>query len=571
MSKVDENVSVDNDNDNDACTTSASADQMGGWLAVFMSQRFSKGQPDLSVYARVISRLAIRQDRRIPAMAVTLENSRVVLLYNDVWLAKAGFVEFTSTLAHEATHVLNNDIPRFLRALSASNTKTTHHLLNIAMDAANNSLTSKRHKDIAYGTTGYWVMPENLGLPPDNTTEIYFEALSLKKEEIKKYLESIKSSRGGTAPDEDDTNEEGTPSGASGEQHDDECDNEGGDRDDEGEEGDGKKEHQEDGEDGNGGEEDTQDEVKADPTATDIARNAAMAEMLGEELKAAIDHMLSSNAHPWLQSGQTPEDAAAMADMVQEQTGEVVKKALEEQKAIGNLPAHLQQKLAELYEESKISWQEILRRQVTPRILSKRKATMVRPSKRRYTMFEEDEDGVLQPLPSPIPQYPGGKRSRTFHIMFAIDVSGSMSASEIMEGLSEMKAITDAFPDTKCTVLQVDTHISNVTIIDSEFNVDAYVRSIGRTACGGTAFDQPFLLAQFMAGRREWPASINKRWMTSLLPHPADFVIYHTDTFGAWPDRSLNPGVPVTWLVPKVYGAHANKTPTFGSVLIREA
>ena len=552
--------------------TALSADQIGSWLAVFMSRRFAVGQPDLAVYARIISRLPIRKEAGVPAMAVSLENSKIVLLYNETWLAGAGFVEFTSTLAHEATHVLNGDIPRFLRMLSANKTKTTHHLLNIAMDAANNSLTAKRHKDIAYGTTGYWVMPEELGLPVDSTTEIYFEALSLKKQQIKEYLESLGS--GASDFDSDTEDSDGDSDGDSGGKPED-----GEDESDQGQ-GDNQSRDKDQSEDGGGGDEDQSEDGQGQsgedsqaptpPNATDIAKAAAMQELLSEKLKDAIKHMVQTNAHPWLQDGQSIEDAAAMADMVEEQAGEVVKKALEEQKSIGNLPKHLQVVLDALYEDSTVPWQEILRRQVTPRILSRRKATMVRPSKRRYTMFEEDEDGILQPLPSPIPQYPGGKRSRTFHILFAIDVSGSMTQSEIMEGLSEMKAITEAYPETVCTVLQVDTHISNITVISPEFDVDDYVAKVGRTAYGGTAFDHPFELAKYLARKGPWPARLHRSWEATLLPHAADFVIYHTDTYGEWPARELNPGVPVVWLVPKAYKAHANRDPTFGSLLIRE-
>lgn len=636
MSKVQEMTKNDNPKDKDVEVFDVykEPDRLGTWLAVFMSRSFARQQPDLAVYARVIARLSIRATPLVPYMGVTHENNKYLLLYNAEWVNNTTFGEFVTTLAHEALHILCGDIPRFLNVMAGvphEDAPVYHHMLNISMDAANNSLLQKRHRDMLYGATGYWVLPKTLGLPADLTTELYLEGLLNYADEIKEMIkEEMEKEK--DKGDEECEDEEGDEEGGE-----DEGDEDGGDED--GDDGEGDEDGDEDGdgkspglgdgegdsdgddgkpcepddsakegdlEDGNDkqkpSDKDTDKEgsgtgapggkqlPKKNPTAADYAKNAAMSSLFKDQLKNAVQQAMAANSHDWMPKhgdgsadaagakladsagdvGYEPYELGILAEALQSQGEAILKQALQEQQGIGSLPSHLQHMLDELLKEAQIPWAKMMARMITPRILARRKATMKRPSKRRFTLFQQDEDGELIPLPSPIPQYPGGKRDRTYHIMFALDVSGSMSNVDIIEGLSEMKGITRAFPDTKIITVQVDTHIAHVTTIGPDFDVEEYVETIGRRAHGGTAFDQPFVLCQYMAQKIGWPTTINAALRDEVPQIPVDMVVYLTDTFAYnWPSKKLDPGVPVLWLVPSAYESGHNSQPIFGSVLVR--
>lgn len=77
---------------------------------------------------------------------------------------------------------------------------------------------------------------------------------------------------------------------------------------------------------------------------------------------------------------------------------------------------------------------------------------------------------------------PGVKKTGVGNIVFAIDVSGSMSDPEVAAGISELAAIQDDMSPAMITVIQCDTKVTRV----DQFGPGEPVDSLARKGYGGT-------------------------------------------------------------------------------------
>lgn len=537
---VTEQPEEEKDQDDNYIVYDPATDVLGKWLATFTHTDFARDNPDMSVYARIIRQLRIKSTDHQLMMAVTIDQGRHTLLYNKEWAAQVTFLEIVATLAHEAFHILGNDIPtalRYLAGFPAKQRPNIHALYNVALDAANNSLLAKKMRHMKYGSTGYWVLPEPMGYKPDLDADIYMQFLLERQEEVMKIIEelckqgkmSIPGMPGFNMPGDGNEDSAGQPQPGDGD----------GDADGEGKGGLG-------------------------PDDIDWDKYGPVAEAVGK--------LLQQNAHDWISNKleeMAPEEIEALASNVEGNNRNIAVNALKEhKKQCGSLPAHLQNRLTQLLEEDVVPWSAVLSKLIAAQMLAKRRATMNRPAKRRFIMFEEDEEGNYVRRTMPAPAYPGAKRDREFVILFAIDTSGSMSEAEVVEGLSEVQGLLKRSPGSHCIVVQCDTHISAVDILGPDMDVEKYIETVGRTSGGGTHFHEPFKLANFISGRGDLPRCPDGTAKLVRDYAKVDLVVYHTDTYGSPPAMDLHPGCPTLWTVPR--GGNVSFNPDFGQIIVRE-
>ena len=552
-------------------------------LAVFTDYNIAKRDPETATYARIIAGLPVRAVESVPRMAVAVIGSKMTLLYNEAWLQEASYSYFSMVLSHEATHVLRRDVPMMLRLLSLESEDrltrmSAKGVLNVVMDASLNRDLSIRRRDIIHSEYFDGVLPAGLGLPEEGTTEGYYDVLQTFRSAIEDELDAAEKEKEEKGEKGEMGDGEGEGDGAGegeGEEEGEKGDQEGEGEEEGDQEGEGEEEGDQEGE----GEEEDNSPMKATDMVRSMAENDRRRRKNEQEVLDAVRKLLAENAHPWSDEGTDsngePRSAAelqAIAEALEEQGDKLVVRALKEQLSVaGSLPQHLQSQLDQLLAESVVPWTDVFRRNMTARIMSKRKSTMNKSSRNRFTLFKHNEEtGELERMAQPLPQYPGGKRTRTYNIAMVVDVSGSMSTEDVMEGLSELKGMMKAFPDMECTVIQADTNVCDITSMSDIKNVEEYVSDIGRRGQGGTIFDIPFQVINFVNERGEWPSSVDVAWKSKLPKQKFDAVIYHTDSdVYHWPADGLNPSIPVVWLLPIRHGHKSDVRVPFGNIIAR--
>jgi len=482
------------------------------WLSLFLRVDQAKANPELSIYSRIIGNLKAIPTEEIPMMAVQAHGAKHVLMYNRDWMGQIGYLEFVCTLCHEALHILMCDIATALKRISMFSDKEraqVWRIINLALDAANNDDLVEHHPHMRYGGTGEWVLPETFDMLRKQDWEFYFEMFMRKRDEFQELMQKfMKALQAGGVPG--------------------------------------------DGPEGEGGEPLTPMEKAA---------------LLGAKLELA-------NAHDWGGADAkelSPEELEALGSMLEQDAKSLSKEALEShEKSCGSLPSHFRAMLDLLNQETRIHWTKLLSRLIKARLLGKRMLTETRPSKKRYIMFVPEEDGTITQLEQPMPIYPGTKRDRTYVILYAIDTSGSMSNMEVSEGLSEIQSLLKKYPDAHCVVVQCDTHISDVTVLGPNMDIEEYVEKIGRTSAGGTSFDQPFKLIRALYGMDDVPKGVDPQTFAELMKYKGvDLAIYHTDGYANNPPITIKPPCPVIWVLTKGSNLPWGGRPHFGTFLER--
>lgn len=108
------------------------------------------------------------------------------------------------------------------------------------------------------------------------------------------------------------------------------------------------------------------------------------------------------------------------------------------------------------------------------------------------------------------------------HLVYCVDVSGSISDEEIQRFNSELKHIKDAFNPKLLTIIQFNTKITNITVFEEEDSFDK-IKIIGR---GGTNLEAV---------------------VTHVNKLDASAVIIFTDLYVDIPKKPINK--PVIWVV----------------------
>jgi predicted metal-dependent peptidase len=145
-------------------------------------------------YARLISTLPSREDKRVPMMGITVEKGHHVLLYNDPWLqakmgeGAKGFNEVRATVAHEGMHFVLSHVIRGIKLAKGftepDTRKAFFKVSNAAADMAVNALlkgeVTETHQPAYTNIHEFpneWVLPEQKGFPHDLTYEWYTSLL----------------------------------------------------------------------------------------------------------------------------------------------------------------------------------------------------------------------------------------------------------------------------------------------------------------------------------------------------------------------------------------------------------
>ena len=171
-------------------------------------------------------------------------------------------------------------------------------------------------------------------------------------------------------------------------------------------------------------------------------------------------------------------------------------------KAAGEIPDEIERMIDELL-NPKLPWPVILHRFLDQRV--KEEYSWARKN-RRYP-----SDTYMPSLHS----YGLG------HLTFAVDTSGSIDDDELQEMLSEIKGIQQVFNPEHMTIIDCDSKIHQVHIIDQTTDI----MSLDFHGGGGTSF-QPVL--------------------DYVEEHPTQALIYFTDLHG---ESTLNPvNYPVLWI-----------------------
>lgn len=406
--------------------TSANFATLEDVLAYLMSYRVQ------DFYARVVSALPMREDRKVPMAAVTFERGHHVFLYNPDWVdkmltaGKFGFEELRATIAHEAMHVVLTHIGRQLKLYrSFTDEKERRRFLqnsNIASDFAVNTLLAQEYDVVNGHRKAYpsladnekeWALPKQMHMPEELSYDWYTTLLlnsNQCRECAKEEYESGK--KAGKCPHKkkSDNPGQGGTSGLPGGQH---C----------------------------GGH---------DPYWIDMVED-----LTDEEIEVLVSELEGDSTT-------------------------IIKAAIEEhEKSRGTVPAAVKQQLEVLLKPTPVPWRKLLHQFITRCHLSRPKRSMERPRKRFLNLGST--------------LFPGRKWDKTFHVGFFIDTSGSMADEDIKTGLEELQTILKINPDMVVTTAQFDTSVPPEGIKELKANTD--VSDFVRLRSGGTDFNKAFELA----------------------------------------------------------------------------
>lgn len=189
-------------------------------------------------------------------------------------------------------------------------------------------------------------------------------------------------------------------------------------------------------------------------------------------------------------------------DLSNEVLQQAVKEAAKTAKAQGNLPAHIESLVDEMFKPPKIGWKQLLKRFVANSIKSGTKSSWKKPSRR----YGDQQKGRIA--------------DRTISLVVAIDTSGSINDEMLTEFMTEISAIQSSYKSI-ITVLECDAEIQKEYKLNRFQKLDKNVKGKG-----GTDFRPVF-------------AHIKKTGIR------CDALIFFTDLCGEFPDKK--PNYPVVW------------------------
>lgn len=476
--------------------------------------------------------LCRRQARTEPGFiaAVGIDRSGPVFYYNPEWSEDPARTdaEFGAVFRHEVAHLVHGDIPRSLRRIALLPKEEKHRVMrmyNLAMDAANNDLLAMddKLKLRSHEFAQTWVYSDSAmfrGAKGQQDWAYYFSLINA-------WLEADKHDKGEEAEAGDGDNGDGD--NGDGQEGGDQAGGGGGSTK-------GKKGGK--GKKGKKGDEGTQ----------------------GSSLQ---DHLAATDrTHMWMEAAEgmladaaiTGDDIGPYLDGMEEKTKNVLRTAMREQaRAHGSLPAHFKSALDGLIQEdSVVPWQRVFEQVMASAIATSRQSTPSLPQRRNRIDFYIGTDGKICRLPRPVPLFPGRTRQVGYNVLVTLDTSGSMSDNCLIEVLGTIKNMINHIPGAAISAIQVDTHISNTHVFQTDESVEDYIADVGRTSAGGTHFDAPFDLQTALI-TNEADNDVIKASLATLssggVSVPFDLIVYCTDGYGYV--TAPPPDVPVVWVLTK--------------------
>jgi predicted metal-dependent peptidase len=173
----------------------------------------------------------------------------------------------------------------------------------------------------------------------------------------------------------------------------------------------------------------------------------------------------------WVKGAEGIPDLSALSRKVDQHIQNIVKESVKSfNKDRGNIPAHISQLIESALAPPKAPYYQIIRKLVRGTRYSKFKRSPTKINRKRTYVFTL-KDGCI-PQISP---FPGKTRDMTFDICVLIDTSGSMSDSDVLEGLSGVKNIIEKDRHVYTTVLEVDATVEKEYTVkrirDIQFNI----------------------------------------------------------------------------------------------------
>ncbi|MFA7188496.1 MAG: VWA-like domain-containing protein [Sphaerochaetaceae bacterium] len=175
-----------------------------------------------------------------------------------------------------------------------------------------------------------------------------------------------------------------------------------------------------------------------------------------------------------IQQGKPPPNSPMSGDMIEPVTPDIhrqinnVVKAIQQAKAAnqaGNIPGHVQE-IINKFLDPVVPWEQELKNFFTD--LLNEDHTWARPSRRHQDIY----------LPSRVLD-----DGRLEHLVYYLDVSGSVSNHDVLRFNSEVKYIKDVFNPKKLVLVQFDTIIQNEKVFEESDRFEEIV-VVGR---GGTS------------------------------------------------------------------------------------
>lgn len=202
-------------------------------------------------------------------------------------------------------------------------------------------------------------------------------------------------------------------------------------------------------------------------------------------------------------------DAAARQQLLN------VEKAVQQARLAGNSNIADIDHILESFNKPKVSWQKVLRQFFIDKA-EPEDITWKRPNRRYQDMYMPSKEATS---------------GRLTHLMYFIDVSGSISDKDMNQFISEVKNVFTSLAPEKLTICSFNTEI----VQRFDFNQNDTFKYLKFRSGGGTSY----------------------RGICNILKqeHPAAAVIF-TDLYADAPMDEVK-GVPVIWVVNKDYDKHA--------------
>jgi predicted metal-dependent peptidase len=205
------------------------------------------------------------------------------------------------------------------------------------------------------------------------------------------------------------------------------------------------------------------------------------------------------------------EEKESLAHELDRQAREIIKKVADDyRKMCGSVPGHLVSQIEAILEPPRISWLRILRTVVVNTKKFRWRRSISRPNRRHA--------GVPG-----LAKFPGRVKNRVFHVVFAVDTSGSMSDPELALAFNELQHLQKADPDIKITIIEADVVVQKV--YEVRFNDEIDPEFAGR---GGTRFNHA---------------------LDEAKKHEPDIMFYYTDGGASAPAVSSRVACPFFWLL----------------------
>jgi len=404
---------------------------------------------DVSFYSFIIAKCRVHMTPEIGTCGVNFVGNSYNLHIGSMF-KQWTLEERIAVLVHESRHILSGHIFR--------QGERNHELFNMASDIAMNDLIKNLPEGVLYSKT--------FSFPKGLTSEQYYELLMKEKEKQEKEKKEHEdkngksecSSCGGSGeqpattpppPKEEDEDGQGKPKDDS--KDDSEEGSEDGSQD-----GSGGSEEQNEPKEGQGQGEEQEERTEPCQSCGGTGSESGWKPSSGNpDITGKKEHTVD-NHKIWEQTDKDSEDLGKTI-------AEKMAKDAMSNTARGHLPGDMENLLALLKREPKVSWKKEMRQ-----ILSSKRGKRTATIKKRDRRFPHRSD--LR-----------GKRWETdkHEIVVGVDTSGSMSDQEILDGLVEIYAVAK-MNGTDLKVIQIDTEIKSI----EEFGTKN--QTFARRGYGGT-------------------------------------------------------------------------------------